>query len=298
MGEVIQLRDRLPARAATARESAALIDLEIADPGARLALPEPEVDLAALPLAPLPPAGATAALQRRLEAELEPGGIEIAAVAVDTIFIIKKPGSHVADHEIEFKQAMIGALAPYSNVVLSEAVRELNNSPSEWVPVAGVVVQLCERQVARRRDQLHAILRVEAERERRHQAEQADAERRRADDAYLGRLAASLGDDIAPEDFGLAHDLMPALRRGRALAWSEAVHKTWAPQLVRQLATIARANPADREGAIAAACEAAGLDPPPRAHPARAPEIDTAPRPLGEILPGAVAETMEGGTNA
>jgi hypothetical protein len=247
---------------------------------------DPDQDLAASPLRPLPSQDALMARKLEIETELAPAGLRGAALAVNYLFVIKKPAGHVVAHQVEFQQAMIGALARFSMLVLAEALRKMNDSAEEWVSVAGVMVQLCEKQVAWRRDELRNIARHENELKRRRKAEEEEADRQRADATYIAGLATKLGNAVAVEDIGLAHRLLPILRRsGRSFTWSDALHEPWAPQLVCALALIARQQPADRETAVAAACEAAGLDKPPApGHRLRPREMDAGPRRLSDIF--------------
>src|SRR5947209_17771080 len=99
MGEVIQMRTRPAARAEIALQATPLVDREIAGAGNRLALADPYPDLAAEPLAPLPPVDAVAVRRRELEADLAPAGLDGAALAVDRLFVIKKPSAHVTNIE-------------------------------------------------------------------------------------------------------------------------------------------------------------------------------------------------------
>jgi hypothetical protein len=292
MGEVVPLRRDLVPRAEKAQDAATI--WEITDDGARLALPDPEADLAALPLAPLPPVDAVAARRREIEAALEPAGRDGAAIVVDKLFRIKKPGGpNIIRDEIEFQKAMIGELARYSTAVLAEALRAVNRSPAEWVPVTGVMVELCEKQVARR-DELHALAKIEAERDRQGREAQALLDRAAEKNMWLRDLHARMataGDAPSLADIELATRTQPILRRGGLswVSWEQFAEQDVraAAELCQRLARIARAGlePVQHAQAIAEALAAAGFQPsPPRVNRERPLEPDAGPRRLSEIF--------------
>jgi hypothetical protein len=110
------------------------------------------------------------------------------------------------------------------------------------------MVQLCETQVARRRDLLRRISKVEEERDRRRRTEKAEAERQRTTQNYLERLA-SLGNAVSPGDIDRAQHLRPRLRRnGGMFAWEDFVREPEAPQFVQRPVLIARLKQAWRHG--------------------------------------------------
>src|SRR5438093_647466 len=99
MGEVIPLRRglELDARAARPRNATTLSQREInRETDRRMLLPDPDADLAALPLRPLPPVDVVASQRRQIEAELEPAGRDAAARTVRSLSkTMKIPGPDI-----------------------------------------------------------------------------------------------------------------------------------------------------------------------------------------------------------
>lgn len=270
----------------------------ITDDRDRRSLPDPEkID----DYYPLLPVDRLAALRCRVAAELAPAGRDGAARIVAVLSkVMKIPGPDVIEDLETFTTMMIGALAGYSSEVLEAALGEAHRR-EQWFPSAAVMVAICDSHVARRRDELRAIDRMEAERLRR---EEVDEQRRRlqADDRrWFEDLQARFevaGDAPSLADIERGTKLQRGLRRnGSFVTWRGFADADphAAAALCRRLAVIDRdkGEPAGREFAIAAALADAGLDPPAAPRSVRSAPSDNAvpglaTRPLAEIASEAI----------
>jgi hypothetical protein len=311
MGEVIQFR-----RDAREQKNPGadweFIGGEIAVAGERLALPDPEADLAALPLAPLPPVDAVAARRRDIEAALTPAGVDGAGRVVRALAkTIKIPGETVIGDWVEFSAAMIGALSGYSTDVLKAAGREALRT-QEWFPSTAWMISTCDELARRRRDELHAINNIETERDRRRREEE-DRQRHIAEERSwfldLQSRMALAGEPPSLADVELAAGIQRGLHHGGGipLTWTQFADQdpSAAAELCQRLARIARAglDPAEHAQAIAEALDAAGFRAsPPRVHRLRPLEPDPAPPRLSEILAtlniGGIGAPPQGGQTA
>jgi hypothetical protein len=295
MGEVISLQRERAERAEKTSDATAFSHA-ITDDRDRRSLPDPEKIDAYYPLLPV---DRLAALRCRVEAELAPAGRDGAARIVAVLSkVMKIPGPDVIEDLETFTTMMIGALAGYSSEVLEAALGEAHRR-EQWFPSANVMVAICDSHVARRRDELRAIDRMEAERRRREavdeQRRQCEADNRRWLEDLRARFEIA-GDAPSLADIELGTYLQRCLRRnGSFVTWrgfADADPRA-AAELCRRLAVIAGGNgePAEREFAIAAALEDAGLDPPAAPLRGRSAAPDSAvpsTRPLAEITSEAI----------
>jgi hypothetical protein len=272
------------------------VELVAAEPDRR-ALADPDAIDAYHPLLPT---NRLVALRRQIEAELAPAGRDGARRYVaELVASIKIAGPEVIQDQAAFSIAMTAELAVYPAGVLSAAVREARRK-EDWLPSIAAMVKICDAHVARRREELRAIDRMEAEHDRRRQEAERHRQQQAADRQWREDLQARFavaGDEPSLAEIEAGTGLQMILRRnGRFLTWpgfADADPRA-AAQLCRRLAAIARGKPeqTEREPAIAAALVDAGLNPPATARTSgSATPDDAAPRrirQLAEIAPDVI----------
>ncbi len=252
------------------------------------ALPDPGVIDAYYPLLPV---DTLAALRREIDADLQPAGPQGAAtvVAVLSNWLLE---SVLISNPAEFTRGMIDELQHYPIAVLEAAARQARRTERHFPSIARMV-ELCEEQMARPRNERRAVDAMEAEhrwRERRAQIRLEETiERQRRDSEALTRteeqaqLAAGRlrdlqsrlargGDTPSLADVELVTTKMrPILWRGAAayLTWSEYADQDprAAAELLQRLALIRHTvdtvdEPAEYAAAIADALADAGFKPP------------------------------------